>query len=43
MVIIFINSENSKAFGPYRLLLNLAKEIDLKRSNKYVAHSMHGG
>ena len=36
MDIIFMNSGNSKTFEPYRLLLNLADEIDLKKSDKYV-------
>ena len=36
---IFIDSEKSKTFYPVRLLLNLPDEIDLKRSNKYVALS----
>ena len=31
-----MNSGNSKTFEPYRLLLNLADEIDLKKSDKYV-------
>ena len=35
----FMNSENSKTFEPYRLLLNLSDKINLKRSNKYVALS----
>ena len=36
---IFINSENSKVSDPRRLLLNHLDEINLKRSNKYVALS----
>ena len=36
---IFTNSENSKLSEPYRLLLNLANEIILKRSDKYVTLS----
>ena len=36
---IFMNSENSKRSEPQRLLLNLADEINLKRSDKYVALS----
>ena len=35
---IFMNSENSKASDPHRLLLNLADKINL-RSGKYVALS----
>ena len=31
-----MNSGNSKTFEPYRLLLNLADEIDLKKSDTYV-------
>ena len=33
---IFMNSENSKTSGPYRLLLNLGDKMKLKRSDKYV-------
>ena len=33
----FMNSENSKTCNPYGLLLNLSYEIDLKKSDKYVA------
>ena len=36
---IFMNSENIKTSEPYRLLLNLADKINLKRSDKYVALS----
>ena len=36
---IFMNSENSKTYDPHRLLLNLSDEINLKRSDKYVALS----
>ena len=32
-----MNSENSKTFDSYRLLLNLSGKIELKRSDKYVA------
>ena len=31
---IFTNSENSKAFVPCRLLLNLTDKTDLRRKNK---------
>ena len=34
-----MNSENSKIPDPHRLLLNLSGEINLTRSNKYVALS----
>ena len=34
---IFMNSENSKTYVPYRLLLNLSAKTNLKRSYKYVA------
>ena len=34
-----MNSENSKASDPHRLLLNLSDKINLKRSDKYVALS----
>ena len=34
---IFMNSENSKTPEPYRLLLNLADIMDLRRSSKYGA------
>ena len=34
-----MESENSKISEPHRLLLNLADEIKLKRSEKYVALS----
>ena len=36
---IFINSENSKASDPHRLLLNLPNKRNLKRKDKYVALS----
>ena len=36
---IFMNSENSKTSDPHRLLLNLLDNINLKRSDKYVALS----
>ena len=32
-----MNSENSKASDPHKLLLNLTDKIKLKRSDKYVA------
>ena len=31
---IFMNSENSKASEPYKLLLNLADKINFKRCDK---------
>ena len=34
---IFINSRNSKTSDLYRLLINLSDEINLKRSEKYLA------
>ena len=34
-----MNSEISKISDPHRVLLNLSNEINLKRSNKYVALS----
>ena len=36
---IFMNFKNSKASDPHGLLLNLTDEINLKRSDKYVALS----
>ena len=36
---IFMNSENSKTSDPHRLLLNLLENLDLKRSDKYIALS----
>ena len=36
---IFMDSENSKTSEPHRLLLNLLDNINLKRSDKYVALS----
>ena len=36
---IFMNSENSKAPDPHRLLLNLIDKIDLRRKDKYIALS----
>ena len=36
---IFMNSGNSKAADPHRLLLHLLDKINLKRSDKYVALS----
>ena len=37
---IFMKSENSKTYDPYRLLLNLTDKIDLRRKDKYVALSI---
>ena len=34
-----MNSKNSRASNPYRLLLNLTGKVSLKRSDKYVALS----
>ena len=34
-----MNTENSKTSAPHRLLLNLSHQINLKRSDKYVALS----
>ena len=34
-----MNSENSKTSDPYRLLLNLAEKIDLRRKDQYIALS----
>ena len=31
-----MNSENSKASGHYRLLLNLTDKIDIRRKDKYI-------
>ena len=39
MYTIFMNSENSKTSQPYRLLLNLADKINLKKRDKYVVLS----
>ena len=39
MAAVFTNSKSSKKSDPYRLLLNLTFEINLKRSDKYVALS----
>ena len=36
-----MNSENSKASDPHRLMFNLTNKINLKRSDKYVALSNH--
>ena len=36
---IFINSKNSRASNPHRLLLNLKDKVKLKKSDKYVAPS----
>ena len=36
---IFMNSKNSKTSDPYRLLLKLTDEIDLRRKDKYIALS----
>ena len=36
---IFMNSKNSNTSDPHRLLLNLRDEINLRRSDKYVALS----
>ena len=34
-----MNSENSQAFDPHRLLLNLTDKIDLRKKDKYIALS----
>ena len=39
MDIIVISSKKSKKSDPHRILLNLTVEINLKRSDKYVALS----
>ena len=39
MVTMFMNSENSKTSDSHRLLLNFLNEINLNRSDKYVALS----
>ena len=31
-----MNSENNKTSAPYRLLVNLADKIDIRKSDKYV-------
>ena len=36
---MFMNSKNSKTSNPYRLVLHLLDEINLKRSDKYVGLS----
>ena len=36
---IFVYLENSRTYDPNRLLLDLADEIDLKKSDKYIALS----
>ena len=36
---IFMNSDNSKTYGPHRLLLNYSDKTILQRRNKYVALS----
>ena len=36
----FMNSKNSEATDPHRLLVYLMDKINLKRSNKYVASSI---
>ena len=36
---IFVSSKNSKTCDPHRLLLNLSKKINLRRSNKCVGLS----
>ena len=36
---VFMNSKNSKASDPTRLLLNLSNKINLRKGDKYVALS----
>ena len=36
---LFTTSENSKYFDPYRPIVNVTDEVNLKRSDKYVALS----
>ena len=38
---IFMNSKNSKNSDPQKILLNLTDKANLKRSNKYVALTIH--
>ena len=35
--LLFVNSKNSEASDPHRLLPNLTDKINLKRNDKYVA------
>ena len=42
MDIIFMNFKKNKISDSHRLLLNLKDAIDLKRSDKYVAFTIHG-
>ena len=37
---IFVKSKNSKTSNSHRLLLNVSDQINLKRSDKYVALSI---
>ena len=37
-----MNSENSKTSETYRPILNLSDKINLKKSDKYVASTIHG-
>ena len=34
-----MNSKNSKTYDPYKLPINLADKMNIKRSDKYVALS----
>ena len=34
-----MNSKNSKTYDPYKLSINLADKMNIKRSDKYVALS----
>ena len=37
-----MNSENSKTSDPHRLVLNFLDEIDLNKSHKILAFTIHG-
>ena len=39
---IFMNSENSKISDPHRLIHNFLDKIDLNKSHKILAFTIHG-
>ena len=39
---IFMNSENSKISDPHRLVHNFLDKIDLNKSHKILAFTIHG-
>ena len=41
METIFMNTENSKTNDPHKFVFNLSQRLDLRSSNKQVAHKTY--